>query len=554
MLKNEEIIDSFELIVKLWTLHDYNEFKIRNLGFALRSLEKCPKNLGEASQEELLAIPGVKSATLKLIQDFIEKGYSPELESMLEITPKGLLNFFKIKGLGPKMIRQIWTTKGITELDELEKLCLSGEIETIKGFGKNMSANILEYLNFIKENANQMRINQADELAKDILTALKEIFPKVEIAGQLRRNSEIISCLSFSVETEDTFGAGFHLTTLTDFKEDLKNSSPFIWRGLYKDFTLPIEIYWSLPNDFVKSHFQNSSSESHLQQLGFFDKLNSINFSSENSIYQSLSKPYIPVPMREGHKEWEWAEKFQEEDLIQFQDLKGCVHNHSTYSDGKNSLLEMAEAAKAMGLSYFGIADHGQYLAFANGMQPERVEQQHQEIDQLNKQWEDFKILKGVEADILPDGSLDYNPEILASFDYIVASVHVQLNMDLHKSMNRVLKAIENPYTSILGHPTGRILLERKGYPLDYAKILDACKANKVAIELNASPYRLDIDWRFIYLALEKEVMVSINPDSHQKDRLSDMEYGVKLAQKGGLIKELTFNALSVDNFLNYKK
>jgi len=193
-------------------------------------------------------------------------------------------------------------------------------------------------------------------------------------------------------------------------------------------------------------------------------------------------------------------------------------------------------------------------LAFANGMQPERVEQQHQEIDELNKKWTDFKILKGVEADILPDGSLDYNPEILASFDYVVASVHVQLGMDLDKAMNRVLRAIENPYTSILGHPTGRLLLERKGFPLDYNIILDACKANKVAVELNASPYRLDIDWRFLYLALEKGVMVSINPDSHQKDKMIEMEYGVKVAQKGGLIKDLTFNALNMNEFLNYKK
>ncbi|MFM1912885.1 MAG: hypothetical protein RIR51_723 [Bacteroidota bacterium] len=554
MLNNEEIIDSLELLVKLWTLHDYNEFKIRNLSFALRSMEKFPNNLANASDEELLSIPGVKDSILKILKEYIENGYSPELESLLAQTPKGLLDILKIKGLGPKMTRQIWINKGVTDLTQLESICKSGELESIKGFGKSMTANILEYIDFMKSNANKVRIHVGTELALIIQNSLNKLFNKVEISGELRRNSEVISVLSFVVETEDSFGAGFQLSSNPDFKEDFKNSSPFIWRGNFQDKSLPIEIFWCSPDDFIKIQFQQSSAPKHLEQINFFEKINSINFQTEKTIYQSLEKPFIPIPMREGHKEWEWAEKYQEKDLIQYQDLKGCVHNHSTYSDGKNTLLEMAESARSMGLSYFGIADHGQYLAFANGMQPERVEQQHREIDELNKKWTDFKILKGVEADILPDGSLDYNPEILASFDYVVASVHVQLGMDLDKAMNRVLRAIENPYTSILGHPTGRLLLERKGFPLDYNIILDACKANKVAVELNASPYRLDIDWRFLYLALEKDVMVSINPDSHQKDKMVEMEYGVKVAQKGGLIRDLTFNTLNMNEFLNYKK
>lgn len=554
MVSNDEIIDSLEMIVKLWTLHDQNEFKVKNLAFGIRSLEKYPNNIALASSEELLAIPGIKSSSLQLIQDIIEKGFSPELESYLEKTPKGLLNFFKIKGLGPKMIRQIWISKGITEIKELEEICRTGELETIKGFGKSMTANILEYIDFLRENSNQLRINQGSDLANKILIELNQLFPKVEIVGQIRRNMEVISSLSFLVETEDSFGASLLLSSNNHFKEDFKNSSPFIWRGFFQDNSLPIELFWASSKDWVKQIFQQSANPLHLEQIHYFDKISSIQFLSEKSIYESLGKPFIPAPLREGHKEWEWAEKYQENDLIQFSDLKGCVHNHSTYSDGKNSLLEMAESAKNMGLEYFGIADHGQYLAFANGMTPERVALQHQEIDRLNAQWDKFKILKGVEADILPDGSLDYDPEILSSFDYVVASVHVQLSMDLEKAMSRVIKAIENPYTTILGHPTGRLLLERKGFPLDYPKIFDACKANQVAIELNASPYRLDIDWRYLYLALEKGVMISINPDSHQKDRMVEMEYGVRVAQKGGLVKELTLNALSVNEFLNFKK
>ena len=250
--------------------------------------------------------------------------------------------------------------------------------------------------------------------------------------------------------------------------------------------------------------------------------------------------------MREGLQEFSWSETYSPADLVKMSDLQGCLHNHSTYSDGKNTLLEMAEACRAMGLSYFGIADHSQYAAYAGGLKEEDVMRQHAEIDALNKNWTDFTILKGIEADILPDGSLDYNDRILASFDYVVASVHAQLVMDLDRAMGRLIKAIENPYTSILGHPTGRLLLSRPGYPIDTLKIVDACKANGVSIELNASPYRLDLDWRHVYAAMEKGVFVSVNPDAHKIIGLQDMEYGVRVGRKGGLLKSLTLNALAL--------
>jgi DNA polymerase (family 10) len=207
----------------------------------------------------------------------------------------------------------------------------------------------------------------------------------------------------------------------------------------------------------------------------------------------------------------------------------------------------MAEACRGLGLTYFGIADHSQYAAYAGGLKEEDVIRQHAEIDALNQTWDDFQILKGIEADILPDGSLDYNDRILASFDYVVASVHAQLVMDQDRAMGRLIKAIENPYTNILGHPTGRLLLTRSGYPIDTNKILDACKANGVSIELNASPYRLDLDWRHIYEAMEKGVYVSINPDAHKIEGLKDMEYGVRVGRKGGLLKSLTLNALPLN-------
>ena len=275
-------------------------------------------------------------------------------------------------------------------------------------------------------------------------------------------------------------------------------------------------------------------------------------FVSEQEIYASQSLPYIVPEMREGLLEFEWAQNHGEKALVEMTDLKGCLHNHSTYSDGKNTLKEMSEACRALGLSYFGIADHSKYAAYAGGLKEEDVLRQHEEIDKLNAQWDDFQVLKGIEADILPDGSLDYDASVLSSFDYVVASVHAGLVMDLDKAMSRVLKAIEKPYTSILGHPTGRLLLARPGFPLQMSKILDACKANGVSIELNASPYRLDLDWRHIYEAMDKGVFVSINPDAHAIAGLKDMEWGVKVGRKGGLLKELTLNALPLADIKNF--
>jgi DNA polymerase (family 10) len=214
----------------------------------------------------------------------------------------------------------------------------------------------------------------------------------------------------------------------------------------------------------------------------------------------------------------------------------------------------MAEACRSLGLHYFGIADHSQYAAYAGGLKEEDVFRQHEEIDRLNLLWSDFTILKGIEADILPDGSLDYNDPILSQFDYVVASVHANLSMDLDKAMARLIRAIENPYTSILGHPTGRLLLSRPGYPLNTNKILDACLANGVSIELNASPYRLDLDWRHIYAAMDKGVFVSINPDAHKIEGLKDMKYGVKVGRKGGLLKALTLNALPLNDLKAFFK
>ncbi len=551
-MDNDQIVDALELLVKLWDLHGVNEFKSKNLAFAARGLDKFPGLISSLSEDQLLAVPGVGKVVVKIVQEIASSGTCPELEQILEQTPTGLLTLLKIKGLGPKKVRAIWQELQITEIDDLLAACEDGRLANLKGFGGAVVESVTLNIRFIKSNSSKLRINKAQELADDIAETLGGLFSQASIAGELRRNAEVINSLVFLVETDDLFGASGLLQQVEGLEEDLKESSPFTWRGFTKGHLIPIEIHFASTSEFVTKLYALSAAPDHLAQVQFYERFDGKELKEESEIYTALQLPFIVPEMREGLQEFDWYAKHGDKALIQYADLKGCLHNHSTYSDGKNTLSEMAEACRDLGLRYFGIADHSKYAAYAGGLKEEDVIRQQEEIDQLNAQWSDFQILKGIEADILPDGNLDYDAAVLASFDYVVASVHAGLTMDLEKAMPRVLKAIENPYTSILGHPTGRLLLARPGFPLHMSKILDACKANGVSIELNASPYRLDLDWRYIYEAMDKGIFVSINPDAHSIAGIQDMQWGVKVGRKGGLLKELTLNALPLDGIKNF--
>ena len=553
-MENDELVDSLELLVKLWDVHGVNEFKAKNLSFAVRGLDKFPGLINQLTTDQLLLIPGVGKVIVQLIYELAQSGTCRELEEIVEKTPLGILDLLKIKGLGAKKVRAIWQELNVSNFEDLNTACQNGQIEKLKGFGSAIQSSIQSQIIYIQENRKKLRLDKAIFLSDRILAMLQVTFDKIEISGELRRNCEVITSLVFVIETDNIFGSQSEISELMGFSEDLQASSPFTWRGFFEDNLIPIEIHLVDESEFVSALFQHSAHENHLESIDFYNQFHGKTLLTEESIYQASNKPYILPEMREGLQEFEWAGQHKNTDLIEEQDLQGCLHNHSVYSDGKNTLQEMAEACRSLGLHYFGIADHSQYAAYAGGLKEEDVYRQHEEIDRLNSLWSDFTILKGIEADILPDGSLDYNDHILSQFDYVVASVHANLTMDLDKAMDRLIRAIENPYTSILGHPTGRLLLSRPGYPLNTHKILDACLANGVSIELNASPYRLDLDWRHIYAAMDKGVFVSINPDAHKIEGLKDMTYGVKVGRKGGLLKALTLNALPLNDLIAFFK
>jgi DNA polymerase (family 10) len=347
--------------------------------------------------------------------------------------------------------------------------------------------------------------------------------------------------ISESIDNVEKFLDGFTLVEKTENSIELTDELGFTFK-----------VFSSNINDFYRDLILSTGSTAHLDLL--FNILPDLpSLSSEEAIYRNLGLDYIEPELREGLNEIVQAQTHTLPKLIQYKDLRGTLHNHSTYSDGVHSLEQMALHCKdVLGLEYLGICDHSRTAVYANGLSIERLEQQWNEIATLNEKLAPFKIFRGIESDILGDGSLDYPDEVLAKFDFVVASVHSNLKMDEDKATTRLIKAIENPYTTILGHPTGRLLLSRAGYPLDFKRVIDACAANGVVIEINANPLRLDLDWRWHRYAVEKGVLLSINPDAHRTEGLHDMQYGVLVAQKGGLQASNCLNAYALDAITTY--
>ena len=563
MMSNSDIVETIELTAKLLELHNEDELRIKTFTNAAYNLDKYIGELSQLDFSQLTQIQGVGKMMAGKILEMVSTNQLRDLQDLLAKTPEGVFEMFKIKGLGAKKIKVLWNELGIDNLNELQIACENGSISKVKGFGGKTQESILESLKFIQSQAGKLRMDKAAILSEIILEELKKSFVKVEISGQIRRKSETVDMITFLAAYADA---------LPDFNaegfiKDEKISSPFVWRGKFLENKITIEIRYVVENELLNKQFVYTANENHLKfrnqsgvsllSVGLSASLNEVQTQEEAEvlIYEKFGVPYIIPEMREGVNEFEWMKKNKNEDLVTWESLKGILHNHSTYSDGQHSLEQMATYCKELGFEYLGIADHSQSATYASGLLITKVQQQHAEIEQLNKKLSidrPFKILKGIESDILGDGSLDYPDEILASFDYIVASVHSNLTMNQARATERLVRAIENPFTTILGHPTGRLLLSRQGYPIDYKEVIDCCAANGVVIEINASPYRLDLDWRLIEYALDRNVMLSINPDAHEMQGYHDMHYGVAVARKGGLTKNMTFNAFGLVEMEEY--
>ncbi|MGQ0828951.1 MAG: PHP domain-containing protein [Bacteroidota bacterium] len=521
-MNTEEIASALKLTAQLMELHEENPFKVKSIANAAYKLNKTDIDLAGKSLQELEQIEGIGKSIAGKINELQTTGNLKELTEMLTKTPLGVVDMMSVKGIGPKKVGQLWRELELESIGELLYACNENRLVSLKGFGSKTQAEVKKQIEFHQTNKGKFHYATVEKLALNLVEELKKTCgtQMVSLTGEMRRKCEIINSIEILIASKNAIDI-----SSIDNKGNVK-----------------IELIGCEENEYYSRLFETTATKEHFSKVASIK--NQVSGNSEEEIYRKNDLQYIEPELREGLNEIDLARENKIPKLIEVTDLRGILHNHSNYSDGLSTLKEMAEYCKELGYEYLGICDHSQSAFYANGLKPERVIQQHIEIDELNKQLSPFKIFKGIESDILNDGSLDYPQEILKTFDFVVASIHSNLKMNEEKATTRLIKAIENPYTTILGHPTARLLLSRPGYPIDHKKIIDACAANGVVIELNAHPYRLDIDWRWIPYCLEKGVKISINPDAHEKQGYHDMHYGTYAARKGMLTKEMCFNTL----------
>jgi len=553
-MENKTIARTLRLLSQLMELHEENPFKIKSLASAAFTIDKLPFSIAKKSVVEMEGIKGLGKSTAVKVDELLQTGTIAEMEDFFEKTPVGIIEIMGIKGLGPKKVLTIWKDMGIENIGELYYACNENRLIEAKGFGLKTQEEIRKAIEFKIASNGRYLYAQVEEVAESLLKQLTGIFPSAQISfvGDYRRRCEIIDGLDLLIGAE--FKEVFHdalqeLQSLTITQTETHKIEAQHVTGIKVVFN------FCLKEDFFTELVLQTGAEPHVAELKkrLGDAI--LHADSEEEVFSKAGLPYIEPELREGIFEFKLAETGKMPELVEWKDLKGSLHNHSTWSDGVHSLEQMALFCRdELKLQYLGICDHSKSAFYAKGLSEERVLAQHQEINQLNSQLNGFKIFKGIESDILFDGSLDYPADILATFDFVVASVHSVFKMSEEKATSRLIAAIENPYTTILGHPTGRLLLSRNGYPINYKKVIDACAANKVVIEINSNPLRLDLDWRWHQYAIEKGVMLSINPDAHSTNGFYDTHYGVLTARKGGVTAANCLNALSVQEIEEYFK
>lgn len=541
---NKEIARQFNLLASLMELHGENAFKTKAYANAYLALRKWDKPIASMRPEEIDAIPGIGHSVISKIKELLSTGSIEALEKLKEKTPEGIQQILSVKGLGPKKVRVIWDELKVDSPAELLQACNENRLVQLSGFGLKTQEDLKQKIAYFFESQNKYLYGTIEAELELFLQKLKKGLPghRIEWVGEYATKCPVVNnieCIIAPVVTAEQLGS-LEKIAITG------SSSTGIFDVLY-DEHLTVKIHTCDPDDFLIEWANLTVEEGLFEKIaGFFNGASDI-----NQVLEDGGFPDLPLELmdKEGIGEQPataWT------NLVSASDLKGILHNHSTWSDGINSLEEMAVYVRDAGYEYFGICDHSRSAFYANGLSAERVLAQMDEIDALNKKLAPFKIFKGIESDILGDGSLDYDPDILAKFDLVVASIHSNLRMDEEKAMSRLVNAIENPHTKILGHPTGRLLLARQGYPINHRRIIDACAANGVSIELNANPLRLDIDYQWMDYCMEKEVWVSINPDAHSRAQVDYVKYGVNAARKGGLKLQYCLNALSLDQFTKW--
>jgi DNA polymerase (family 10) len=550
-MSNDDIAQVLQETADLLELTGGNPHRARAFSRAARSLSGLTDAVADRHEEgTLVDVQGIGDAMAEHVADILHGGSFALRDELLSAVPPGLMDVMQVKGLGTKRTRRLWTELDVTSLDELEAAAENDRITTLDGFGAKTQQNILENVRQLRRYETQWRLADAWAATDSVLQALRglDAVDRAERTGPLRRRHETIEQAGVLVATSQPATVREWATSHLDDASPVESGVT----GRTKE-GVPVHVHTTLPDRFGTEWWRTTGASEHCSAVEEIEGPPA-EHADEEALYQDAGLSYVPPELREGRGEVEAAAEGPLPTLLDPDDLEGCLHNHSTYSDGAHSLPEMAEAARERGFSYFGICDHSQSLRIADGLSPAEVREQRAEVDRLNAAYAEeegspFRVFHGIESDILSDGSLDYEPDVLEEFDFVVASVHTGFSMTQDEATRRLVRAVEHPHTRILGHPTGRLLLRREGYPINHAQVIEACAEHGVALELNANPHRLDLDWRWVRQATEEGVLISINPDAHARREIDYVKWGVAVGRKGWLTPEKCLNAKSLDAF-----
>jgi DNA polymerase (family 10) len=568
-MDKNEVAQILEQIGTLLELKGENPFKCRAYHNASRIVGALTTDINSLVQSgELKNIKGIGEGLADKISELTQTGKLKYYEDLKRSLPEGLVQMLRIQGLGPKRIKVLYDQLGIKTVDQLKEACEKHRLAEIDGFGEKTEENILKGIELLRKHVDKHLYPEAKEAAERVHAVIRKQkgVLRSEVAGSLRRKKEVIGDIDILVSAKRSISPRLMevFTSHPDVAEILAQGETKSSVVLKSGINCDLRVVDDSEYPFALAYF-TGSKEHNIEMRSLAKKfgwsLNEYGFSElgaeekrgkakrivrckdEEDIFNALGLSFIPPELRENMGEIEAAAKGKIPKLLEEREINGTFHCHSTYSDGSNTIEQMAKAARDLGWEYLGIADHSKSAAYAGGLTEAKVKEQSREIDELNKKSKDFRIFKGSEVDILPDGTLDYSDKVLASFDYVVVSVHSKFKMTEAEMTKRITNALKNKYVTMLGHPTGRLLLSREAYPVDMIKVIDAAAEYGKIIEINSHPLRLDLDWRLCKYAKEKGVLIALNPDAHNTDGLKDVLYGVGIARKGWLEKKNVINA-----------
>ncbi len=544
-MKGKEAARLLNLIANILEFKGENPFKIRAYRKAAHYVEGVDDLEELVRSGKLKDVKGIGSAIESKLKEFVETGDISHARELLKDIPETLIELFDVPGLGPKKIRTLYEKLGIKSLSELEYACSENRLIALPGFGGKSQEKILKGIDMLKRKKENFLLPTALEAWKEVQKKLEDVGIKPILTGKLRRKDEVFSSFEFIILEDEKE----RLRKALDISEENVEDERITGRT---SEGIPFACIPTKEALVPQTLLITTGSKAHLDELrplagkrGFgLDTWEGVaSFESEDEIYEALGLSPIPPELREGLGEISASMEGRLPNLVTLKDLRGIIHIHTAYSDGRNTIEEIAAKAMEMGFGYIGISDHSKSAYYAGGLKEDDIKRQHEEIDRLNERFKErgFRIFKGIESDILPDGSLDYPERVLEAFDFVIASIHSRFNMEKEEMTKRIIRALENPYTTILGHPTGRLILGREPYKVDVEEIIQCAKENGKALELNCHPMRLDLSWRWLKKAKDAGVKISIGPDAHNLSGLNDVIYGIMIARKGWIEKKDLF-------------